>query len=1283
MKKAIFLIFCFIANNLFSQFLVENYNNLNNWNTTNANPNVHGTNGGLLRWNASYNGSTVTTQSVFNQNARIFRNLNGNLINQSNFTIELDFFINFFAPRNEAGIVVFSLTNNNSHFYGLGNGSHDPSNFATVIAARSCTQNEGISFILGSQNCGVSLKRDAPAVAATQGDPCAANTNNYFYNFPTRLALSNWYYIRFQKNGSSYRIQIFNDSSRENVVFERFFCDTTNFDSLNFVQQGNHPTAGGGSSLNPSNFTDPDRIRISIDNLRIWNTSVPINPLGQISIDATLDKICSGASSSLTANPAGMTYRWLTTPIQNSRSISVNQPGIYSVVVSSNGCSDTARISIAMDSINAIIVSSNDTACEGDSVVLSAQPAGMTYSWNTTPPQTSSSIVVREARNYSVTVTNSNGCTGIANKSIEFQNCCPQECFWTLNGNNNVTTSNFIGPKNNADFKIRTNNIERMTVEANGNIGIGTTSPSEQLHTSAGVRFEGLTKLDSPKRIVTQDNTGKLYWSDALALKGDQGEKGEKGDQGPTGPQGPQGPAGPSNANEGLTFENDFVKLGNRCGENGSEFQSNREILQNQNNLYFNSGREEEASNGKIYMGQERCKDLFTRLEIGTFGLQTPFAPINDYNTPAPSPSGLRFTNLTLRDQPIENRSEGRGVLSLDEDGDVIWVQDREGITSISNQLTFSKPNTITSNVNGVISSTNTVGSVANTSSGNQLSTTVNGITGGSVNIINSNQLSLNGSTLTSTVNGITSNSITLPSATGNFWNLNGNSNATSPPNVAVGTALPSTSNFIGTISNHPTVLATNNLERIRITADGNIGIGTNDNTILAWNGWNRNLVTNGQNNSRIISSTTTGNIRTGIYSHSNLGGWNGLNGAWGLIGTETNHNLAFIQNYSTRMVINNGNIGIGTTTPATQLHTTGTIRFTGITSGDNSFSRIMVQNNNGDVRWRDASSLASGNTTNSCGTLNRIPRLTGTNTYSCSQIFDNATTVGINKSTGFTYTWNGGLTGSSLPATSGTVRLDVDGVIRGTAIIATSDKTLKTNIENISNASQIVAKLIGKSYQWTTEFQKETGVDNGKHYGFLAQDLAEVLPNVVMKDENGRYGVEYQAIIPILVEAIKEQQTQIDALKSSKTSSLKIYTNEDSELLKKENETLKNKVNSLESKFDLLEKTLMNICESGCAGLDNITPKESQAKDMLYQSIPNPSDDEAMINYYLAKNYQDVYIQISDLNGKIIEKITLNPKHGNGSIKVSLGKFAAQSYIYFLIVEEKIVDSKKMTIIK
>ena len=51
---------------------------------------------------------------------------------------------------------------------------------------------------------------------------------------------------------------------------------------------------------------------------------------------------------------------------------------------------------------------------------------------------------------------------------------------WKLSGNS-ATSSNFIGTTNNTDFKIRTNNTERMTVEASGNVGIGTTSPGYPL----------------------------------------------------------------------------------------------------------------------------------------------------------------------------------------------------------------------------------------------------------------------------------------------------------------------------------------------------------------------------------------------------------------------------------------------------------------------------------------------------------------------------------------------------------------------------------------------------------------------------------------------------------------------------------------------------------------------------------------------------------------------------------------------------------------------------------
>lgn len=1118
MKKIAFLIFCFIANNLSSQQVVDDYSNPLIWTIANNPLSRMNFANGQLNWNLDWNDNGSISQS----NLRCYRNLNNLILNNPNFKALLKFRV---TTQLQTGTTLLALTENNSQA------------FVTRLTTSTfdCTNNSSIAITLGDGTITIQIKSNNSSTL-NQVNCSPSFQQTLAFNDPNLLNSDRL--LELTKNGSKYKLRIL-DAVNSNEIHNQIFCSNVEPVNLNFLQHGNHPWAGvnGGA--------------ISVDSFQLDSNYIDptLNQLPVITIDSSSYPIC-GLSSfpiQLTANPAGMSYRWLTTPIQNSRSISVNQPGIYSVVVSSNGCSDTARISIAMDSINAIIVSSNDTACEGDSLVLTAQPAGMSYSWNTTPPQTSSSIVVREARNYSVTVTNSSGCTGIANKTVEFQNCCPQECYWTLNGNNNVQAHNFIGSKNNADFKIRTNNIERAIVKSDGKVGIGTSTPTEQLHTNQGVRFEGLTKLDSPKRIVVQDNTGKLYWSDALSFKGPKGNKGDQGIQGVKGDKGDAGTTGPQG-----------VK-----GDKGDQ-------------------------------GVKGDKG-----DQGIAGL--------------PGPRGL------------------------------------PGATGPQGPIGLTGPQ---------------------------------GPVGPSPVITNT--LTLVGNTLISTVSGVRSNTISLPSATGNFWNLNGNSNATSPPNVAIGNALPSTSNFIGTTSNHPTVLATNNLERIRITADGNIGIGTNTPSNLQ--SWGRVLDVSNEFHSKIITQANN-RVRSGLYSHgltrNGYWGFQMNSGGAGAVGTESNHPFAIITNDLARIsVTNSGNIGIGTTTPSTQLHTTGTVRFAGIVQ-DNTFSRIMVQNAAGDVRWRDASSLASGNTTNSCATLNRIPRLTGTNTYSCSQIFDNATTVGINKSTGFTYTWNGGLTGSTLPSTNGTVRLDVDGVIRGTAIIATSDKTLKTNIENISNASQIVAKLIGKTYQWTKEFQKETGVDNGKHYGFLAQDLAEVLPDVVMKDVNGRYGVEYQAIIPILVEAIKEQQTQIDALKSGKTSSLKIYTNDDSELLKKENETLKNKVNSLESKFDLLEKTLMNICESGCAGLENITPKESQEIDILYQSIPNPTDDIAMINYYLAKNYQDAFIQISDLNGRIIEKITLNPKHGNGSIKVSLGKYAAQNYMYYLIVEEKIVDSKKMNIIK
>lgn len=90
----------------------------------------------------------------------------------------------------------------------------------------------------------------------------------------------------------------------------------------------------------------------------------------------------------------------------------------------------------------------------------------------------------------------------------------------------------------------------------------------------------------------------------------------------------------------------------------------------------------------------------------------------------------------------------------------------------------------------------------------------------------------------------------------------------------------------------------------------------------------------------------------------------------------------------------------------------------------------------------------------------------------------------------------------------------------------SSSDERLKTNIENISGALESVMKLRGVSFNW-----KALSNDR-KNFGVIAQEIEKVFPNLVSKDDRGYLMVNYEGLIPVLTEAIKEQQTEIDNLK-------------------------------------------------------------------------------------------------------------------------------------------------------
>ena len=96
----------------------------------------------------------------------------------------------------------------------------------------------------------------------------------------------------------------------------------------------------------------------------------------------------------------------------------------------------------------------------------------------------------------------------------------------------------------------------------------------------------------------------------------------------------------------------------------------------------------------------------------------------------------------------------------------------------------------------------------------------------------------------------------------------------------------------------------------------------------------------------------------------------------------------------------------------------------------------------------------------------------------------------------------------------------------------STSDEHLKGNIIVISNAIDKVMLLDGIEFTWKEEYKHIHGY-TGKDIGVIAQQVQNILPEAVRTNDTGYLSVRYEKIIPLLIEAIKEQQHQINTLKS------------------------------------------------------------------------------------------------------------------------------------------------------
>ena len=97
-----------------------------------------------------------------------------------------------------------------------------------------------------------------------------------------------------------------------------------------------------------------------------------------------------------------------------------------------------------------------------------------------------------------------------------------------------------------------------------------------------------------------------------------------------------------------------------------------------------------------------------------------------------------------------------------------------------------------------------------------------------------------------------------------------------------------------------------------------------------------------------------------------------------------------------------------------------------------------------------------------------------------------------------------------------------ITGVVTATDVDSTSDIRLKTNIQPIDNPLAKVIQIEGVSFNWKK--------DNRPALGVIADQVEKILPQLVHGDDPKT--VNYNGLIGLLIEAVKEQQSEIDTLK-------------------------------------------------------------------------------------------------------------------------------------------------------
>jgi hypothetical protein len=257
-----------------------------------------------------------------------------------------------------------------------------------------------------------------------------------------------------------------------------------------------------------------------------------------------------------------------------------------------------------------------------------------------------------------------------------------------------------------------------------------------------------------------------------------------------------------------------------------------------------------------------------------------------------------------------------------------------------------------------------------------------------------------------------------------------------------------------------------------------------------------------------------------------------------GLGGTSFNGGTAVtITNTGVTSIVAGTNIAISGGTGAVTVNVTGTVANATFATSAGSATTAGTVTTNAQPNITSVGTLtnvtvsgtsnlgAVGNVTITGGSANFILETNGSGVLSWVAKPSGGATITDDTSTNATYypVYATSTSGTLTTAGITTTKLQFNpstGEMTATNFNSLSDEKFKTNIKPITDALEIIKKLQGVSYDW---------IEGGSSHGLIAQSVENIIPNVV-SDNGERKTINYSAIIPFLIEAIKTQQELIDS---------------------------------------------------------------------------------------------------------------------------------------------------------